>query len=92
MNREEGASAICNNNQIVLTLKMGTINAQHTAAVTSAMRRAAAVATPRSRYRGTARRPRRIRRRRHRAAAVATAAKSFPKSIFFCLPTRLYEQ
>ena len=28
MNREEGASAICNNNQIVLTLKMGTINAQ----------------------------------------------------------------
>lgn len=29
MNREEGASAICNNNQIVLTLKMGTINAQH---------------------------------------------------------------
>ena len=50
MNREEGASAICNNNQIVLTLKMGTINAQHTAAVTSAMRRAA-VATPRSRYR-----------------------------------------
>ena len=27
----------------------------------------------------------------HRAA-VATAAKSFPKSIFFCLPTRLYEQ
>ena len=48
MNREEGASAICNNNQIVLTLKMGTINAQHTAAVTSAMRRAA-VATLRSR-------------------------------------------
>ena len=90
MNREEGASAICNNNQIVLTLKMGTINAQHTAAVTSAMRRTAAVATPRSRYRGTARRPRRIhRRRRH---ALATAAKSFPKSIFFCLPTRLYEQ
>ena len=36
MNREEGASAICNNNQIVLTLKMGTINAQHIAA-TSAM-------------------------------------------------------
>ena len=62
MNREEGASAICNNNQIVLTLKMGTINAQHTAAVTSAMRRTAAVATPRSRYRGTARRPRRTRR------------------------------
>ena len=30
MNREKGASAICNNNQIVLTLKMGTINAQHT--------------------------------------------------------------
>ena len=46
MNREKGASAICNNNQIVLTLKMGTINAQHTAAVTSAMQRAA-VATPR---------------------------------------------
>ena len=36
MNREEGARAICNNNQIVLTLKMGTINAQHIAA-TSAM-------------------------------------------------------
>ena len=89
MNREEGASAICNNNQIVLTLKMGTINAQHTAAVTSAMRRAA-VATPRSRYRGTTRRPRRIHRRRRRA--LATAAKSFPKSIFFFLPTRLYEQ
>ena len=67
MNREEGASAICNNNQIVLTLKMGTINAQHTAAVTSAMRRAA-VATPRSRYRRTARRPRRTRRRRRAAA------------------------
>ena len=88
MNREEGASAICNNNQIVLTLKMGTINAQHTAAVTSAMRRAA-VATPRSRYHRTARRPRRTRRHR---AAVATAAKSFPKSIFFYLRTRLYEQ
>ena len=76
MNREEGASAICNNNQIVLTLKMGTINAQHTAAVTSAMRRAAvAVATPRSRYRGTARRPRRYRRQ---AAANAAPPPPLP--------------